>query len=216
MRCMTWNIRLGLQQGLLPIIDTLRREDVDLIALQEVGKDWSRGPQGDTAATIADALGFHHVFSPSIVADEQLYGHALLSRWPIIEANVFSLPEDVDEPRTLLQSFIEHPERRIQVVSTHLSHVEDRALQVPTLLQFVRKNRPDIVLGDLNSHEEPWLDELGRSLVLAAQEGLTFPAPNPTLRLDYLFGHGTWSEIAALNTGEISDHYPVLAKLTFS
>jgi len=216
MRCVTWNIRLGLQQGLLPIIETLRRENADLIALQEVGKDWSRGPEGDTAAAIANALGFHHVFSPSIVAGHQFYGHALLSRWPITKANVYSLPEEVDEPRTLLQAFVDHPSKRLQVLSTHLSHVEDREIQVPHLLKFVREHQPDLVMGDLNAHEEPWLDRLADALPLAVQEALTFPTPEPTLRLDYLFGKGTWSDVATLDTGEMSDHYPVRGILTFS
>lgn len=216
MNCLTWNIRLGLQRGLQPIIDTLRAESPDLISLQEVGRNWTRGPQGDTTAIIADALGYHSVFSPSIVLDGHEYGHALLSRWPISHAEVVALPEDTDEPRTLLIAEIAHPTRTLRIFSTHLSHVEDRALQAPFLLRQVLDRRPDILMGDLNSHEELWLDSLASRLTVAEQPELTFPTPEPTMRLDYLFGQGQWSDVARLDTSDISDHYPVKGTLTFS
>jgi endonuclease/exonuclease/phosphatase family metal-dependent hydrolase len=216
LKCLTWNIRLGLQQGLQPIIDVLRSEDPDLISLQEVGRNWTRGPEGDSTAIIADALGYYSVFSPSIVIDGHEYGHALLSRWPIAHADVVALPEDTDEPRTLLISEITHPLRSMRIFSTHLSHVEDRAIQVPFLLQQVWEKQPDVVMGDLNSHEELWLDSLRARLNMAEQWELTFPTPAPTMRLDYLFGQGQWSEVARLDTNDISDHYPVKGTLTFS
>lgn len=213
MKVMTWNIRLGIQKGLDAIIEEIRIHNPDILALQEVGRHWKMGPLGDTTTTIASALEYFGSFAPCIVEDQHEYGHALLSRWPIEEAEVIQLPQDVDEPRALLYTEVAHPEFKLKVLSTHLSYIDDRALQAPVLLNSVRDRRPHLVLGDLNADGEPWLLEMDGLLNRAEQPLATYPTPDPRLNLDYLFSTGTWKEAQRLDTGESSDHYAVLGVL---
>ena len=213
MKVMTWNIRLGIQEGLDSIIEHIKTQNPDILALQEVGRRWKMGPSGDTTTTIAQALGYFGSFAPCIVEDQHEYGHSLISRWPIEHVEIIQLPQDVDEPRALLYAEVKHPELRLKILSTHLSYIEDRALQTPVLLRSVQDRKPHLVLGDLNADDEPWLLEMDAILNRAEQPLATYPTPEPRLNLDYLFSTGMWKAAQRIDTGESSDHYVVLGIL---
>jgi len=236
-RFVTFNIRLGLQRGVAPIVDVARSLRPDLLALQEVGANWRDGPPGDTTRRIGLQTGLvHSTFVPTIGTGESVrYGHALLSRWPIRDLNRQFLAGGRGEPRAALSADIVGPEDRaedcVRFVSTHLSHIDsERRLQGPEFGKFVEEAMPTpnqkggpeapiVVAGDLNEPRErpsPWMRELLASFDEAGRldPAPTFENPVPERRIDYLLVAGAqWSDAFVADLPDLSDHRPVVADL---
>ncbi|WP_419993115.1 endonuclease/exonuclease/phosphatase family protein [Streptomyces boninensis] len=181
-RVMTWNLwwRFGpWQERGKAILDVLRRERPDVLALQEV---WARGDD-NFAGWLADELGMHWTWAPSPQPDrwrrrieepgegpEFDVGIALLSRWPIAERAVLRLPagEEPDDGQQALYARVEGPDGlRIPCFTTHLLSSgyasATRCAQVRALARFVAERRgdgpfPPVVTGDFNA--EPDSDEM--------------------------------------------------------
>ncbi len=144
-----WAARLPL------IVETLRAMDADVIGLQEVLQDAAVGLPNQ-AATIAEALGYRHVFCSVDGEDRpRRYGNAILTRLPIVEQDWTRL-EPLDDYRTALRVRVRLGDRLIDVVDTHLHHTPEggtiRARQIYNLLSWIGDgDTPLIVLGDLNA-----------------------------------------------------------------
>jgi endonuclease/exonuclease/phosphatase family metal-dependent hydrolase len=165
---LTWNLwwRFGPWEQRLPvIIDTIRRLDPDIVALQEV---WFADGTS-SAALIAQELGHHHVADHRLTLEGVGFGNAVLARWPISETLLVPLPAgDVehDEQRCCVLGVVEAPSDPIQVWSTHLNWRHDesavRQLQVRALCQAIAARRPrsypPVLCGDFNA--EPHSDEI--------------------------------------------------------
>ena len=182
-RVLTWNLwwRYGPWEERLPaIIETIRRLDPDLVALQEV---WVADGTS-SAHVIADALGLHAEVAHRLDFDGTGFGNAVLSRWPIERTAMRPLPgrEEVDEQRLVFMAEVAAPEASVQVFSTHLNwrhdHGDIRQAQVRELCAFVAAERPrsypPIVCGDFNA--EPGSDEIRMLTGLAAvpEPGVVF------------------------------------------
>lgn len=223
LRVMTYNIRLGIQQGPEAIGAIIQRAAPDVVALQEVGKHWSMGPQGDTAQEIADILGWPHVLYVNTIEQQgHRYGHALLSRHGFTQSRQLALPQHRDEPRALLSAQLNHAPSPV-ILSTHLSHLKDeRPAQAKVLVAQAREHArlgdPVIILGDLNAHHDtPWLRALTQDFqdADAQRARLTFPSHDPKVRLDYLLTHGgSWSDPDVIEDSEASDHFALCATWT--
>src|SRR6056297_1320435 len=101
----TYNIRLGIQQGLQAVAEVLQKAPgLDIVAVQEVGDSWQMGPSGDSTAHLAQLLGLDHFIHVPALTEESSdgsrarYGHALLSRWPLQYSTIVALPQYEDEP----------------------------------------------------------------------------------------------------------------------
>ncbi len=218
MKVMTWNIRLGIQQGLEPVAQRIETLDPDVVALQEVGRHWIMGPKGDTTARLAKRLGYPSaVFVPCLrLVGGAEYGHCLLSKHPLAYPRIVDLPMRVDEPRRLLLSQCITPWGRLNVASTHLSHIADRDSQGNVLLQHAKNLlSPSILLGDLNTQQAPWLGVLRQDYVDADPTNEhTFPAGKPERRIDFILGKGVcFFDTKVVDSGDISDHYPVITRI---
>lgn len=224
MRVATYNIRLGIQEGVAACAAVLERSGTpDLVALQEVGDGWTMGPSGHTAAELAGLLGLpHHLHIPALSAPEGgRYGTAILSRAPLDTLEVVALPRRRDEPRRAWVGRV----AGLTVVSTHLSHLDDeRTPQGEALrdlaLSLAAEGGRVLVMGDLNDQPPAaqWLADLLDTFA-AAPSPPTFPAHAPTRRIDWLLASpaaGRWetpvtpSDPAAVAA---SDHLPILAVL---
>lgn len=232
MRIMTYNIRIGIQQGVDAIAHVLGQANPDIVALQEVGKNWNYGPPvGDTLAKLSASTGLnYYAFAPALTlpgegddgADAQ-YGHGLLSRWPITSTRIQPLACIADEQRTMMFTTVETNRGRLQLLSTHLSHRDsDRPAQALQLLDAARTladtGQPTVMLGDFNEHfDAPWIQSLQKTWSDAdqAQNRLTFPSDEPRLRLDYMFAlNAAWqNDVDVIDEPHASDHRPVVASL---
>ncbi|HEU5406297.1 MAG TPA: endonuclease/exonuclease/phosphatase family protein [Nitrospira sp.] len=157
-----------LEERLDMTIQELRRLQPDIIAFQEAS-DSRR--HGNVPQRIADALGYHMVFAP---ATERIFGigrldrliisilgfkegPAILSRYPIVDSEVYDLPRCRYrlDPRILLRAEIDIPDGPVQVFSAHTSKGDECQLQrVGELFQAHRGTGQAILMGDLNTGEQ--------------------------------------------------------------
>jgi|SRR5690554_55808 len=223
MKIMTYNIRLGIQQGIEAIARAIASEQPDIVALQEVGSNWRMGPGGDTTAKIARLAGYPHAFYLATIFEDpgHRYGHALLSRWPLESVETVAFTQSIDEPRAAIVARILSPDGPIRAIATHLSHRdEERALQAPELIRLrdtVRTSgEPTVVLGDLNAGPDAaWMQQLADNMASAMQlsDAPTFPNPEPTQRIDHILMSGAvLTHAAVLNEDAASDHRPLVAE----
>jgi len=157
-----------LEERLDMTIQELRRLQPDIIAFQEAS-DSRR--HGNVPQRIADALGYHMLFAP---ATERIFGigrlnrliisilgfkegPAILSRYPIVDSEVYDLPRCRYrlDPRILLRAEIDIPAGPVQVFSAHTSKGDECQLQrVGELFQAHRGTGQAILMGDLNTGEQ--------------------------------------------------------------
>lgn len=220
---MTYNIRLGIQQGVEAVAARINAAKPDIVALQEVGHHWIMGPSGDTTAKLAKLTGLdHHIFVPAIFEDNNAqYGHAILSRYPITALQHQNLTQNEDEPRVLLHSRLHISETFNPIfLTTHLSWLDsDRPTHAKELTEavnhYMTQGESVFVMGDLNEHHDvAWIQSLTHILADAdhQQSRLTYPSTEPRLRLDYLLcSEGHWQDPTIIEDVETSDHFPVIA-----
>ena len=170
------------------------------------------------------------------VVGAYLWGNAILSRYPILTTTTHALPVTPDddpadpvdtEPRCALACQIATPAGRVTVISTHLAHLGQRARrhQAGRLAEIVTQTGGPVVLaGDLNAAiEQPELSELRPLLVDGfAAVGV---APGDARRescgadqIDHVLTRGfdVVECRVAREAGELSDHWPVVARLRLS
>ncbi len=179
---MTYNIRVGLgadgarQENephwrLEGIADVIRTSGADVVLLQEVDKNRERTNGVDQAAFLAEELDFEHRYAPAIETDDgQMYGIAVLSRWPIEDESVTQLfqpdysdhepevPSYYSEQRLAQTVTIEAPFGSFTAINTHLGLTyEQRVRQLEELASIAEDQKADgpVVLGgDLNSQPD--------------------------------------------------------------
>lgn len=147
------------------IVAALRELHPDVITLQEVFQHEGLPNQ---AKTIADALGYHHVFASVDAPDKpQRFGNAILTRHPIIARDWKAL-QPLDDYRNIVHVRIASDGREINVYDTHLHWTEGggaiRAKQVADALDYIAATDaglPSVLAGDLNaSMDAPELQPL--------------------------------------------------------
>jgi endonuclease/exonuclease/phosphatase family metal-dependent hydrolase len=150
---------------------------LDLLALQEVDRNWSeRTNRADVAAEIAGRLDWHYTYAPAISVatpgeGQREYGNAILSRWPIDSSTIHHLGEGISrdesdhstEPRVALETLIRTPGGPLRFIGTHLANTRhlhsNRITQIQgsRLARLVWEGRavaPTILAGDLNARPE--------------------------------------------------------------
>ena len=132
--------------------------EADVIALQEVDRNWTRSHMTDQVAEFAALFPEHHwIFGPAMDLDASIrddegrpvtrrrqFGNMLLSRGPIRSARNHLLPkialaEDLSLQRAALEGVIDAPSGPLRVYSVHLNHssAEERLLQIARLHQII-------------------------------------------------------------------------------
>lgn len=169
------------------------------------------------------------------VVGAHLWGDAILSRYPILTTTTHALPVTPDdpadpvdtEPRCALACHVATPAGRLTLISTHLAYLGQRARrrQACRLAEIVTQTGgPLILAGDLNAAiEQPELSELRPLLVDSfAAVGL---APGDAQRescgvdqIDHVLTRSldVVECRVAREAGELSDHWPVVARLRLS
>lgn len=241
-RVMTYNVHhcSGMDGRVSPrrIARIIGQEGPDLVALQEIDQGRSRSRSEDQAALIAAALGYEFRFCPTVSNEGQRYGHALLSRWPILTVKIDELPSLAGrwwpEARKALWAKILVDGREVNVVTTHLGLSprerldQMRALLGPEWLGPVFKSEPVILCGDLNLAPGSAAYGLVASKLRDVQVGrpghpprATFSSTQPFMRIDHIFASHHFDFMSSRVprsdlTRVASDHLPLLADLSFS
>jgi endonuclease/exonuclease/phosphatase family metal-dependent hydrolase len=231
LRVLTYNLHHGEgtdgKLDLERIAKVIQSTKPDLVALQEVDQSTRRSGGVDQVARLGELTGLHTAYGRAMDFQGGGYGVAMLSRWPLQNPRVHSLPSPEGvEPRVVLDVIvpIANNGSKIRFLVTHVDHKRDpvhRSLQVARIRELFPVDgsevTPAILAGDLNAapHSDvmkallnDWTDSA------AGQMFLTSPASSPRVKIDYvLFRPSTWRvvETRALQEPLASDHLPVLA-----
>ena len=239
-KIMTYNIQHGHVHlsnpgriDLTVMADVIRDEDADIIGLNEVR---GRGVHPEyTAQTefMAGYLGYHGWFGRSFyVGGWNPYGNAVLSRWPIVEAKVYSIPDPANpadaprfEPRSILRAVIDLPDGgRFAVYSSHfgLSPVEAEHAASFAAALTAGESLPFALMGDFNvTPDDPVLTPLDTRLrethsILVSRGEKSHPSHAPSLLIDYIYTSKNVT-VWDVRVRQIvaSDHCPVVAEISF-
>lgn len=247
MRVMTYNTHHGANRAgewnIEAIAETIEDTAPDVIALQEVDRNWGdRSGRIDQPAWYAERLGMHVHYVPNLVmptadgAHAAEYGLAVLSRWPLI-APGHRLYEGVyAEPRGLVASLVdvggtpgvEAGGRALRIFNTHLSVRSStaRESEIRQLLSYAdpEADLPTVVAGDFNAlTRAPALRAMRGSHHDSWEVGLgsaaTFPSPLPVAgrRIDYLWTNRHLRSVQTVVVrSKASDHYALVSDLAWN
>lgn len=205
------------------IADVIRNSGADVVALNEVDKNWDRSGNVDQTQKLAEILDMHSVFAPT-VGDN--YGNAVLSRYPILSSTVHPLTPGA-EPRVCIESRIDVEGVLITFMAVHLDSQTNRAAEVLDIVKIIRGKPPEekiVLAGDFNL--EPAAAELRPLLEyvddarIAAGGNLTATMVDSNIWIDYVFVSPNLKSAVRIcrslrtpTTAVASDHYPVYAEL---
>jgi endonuclease/exonuclease/phosphatase family metal-dependent hydrolase len=138
-----------------------KRENIDVLGIQEA----SVTPGiGNSLETLTLRLGYYYVYahlegSFDLIKFEN--GNGVLSRFPIVEKEVFRFPHQVDpfENRSVIRAVIASPRGPFTIFSTHLSGGSSTVnlQQALDLAEFIASRRtagPAFLTGDFNAQPD--------------------------------------------------------------
>ena len=209
------------------MVEAIKTCDADIIGLNEMR---DKGPSEDYEAQteiLAEKLGYYHCFAKAIDFEgENPYGNALISKYPIVSAEVILIPapevrgyNGYYEDRCLLKAVIEAEGRRITVMVIHFGLNPDEA---ENAVKAVISNLPEdnvVLMGDFNLPPEnelllPIREKLFDTAKLFSEEKFSYPSDEPYIKIDYIFTSGDVKVLSA-DIPEIiaSDHRPHTATI---
>lgn len=228
-RLATYNIHHGAdaqgRQNLEGTLSEIKKLDADILFLTEVDVRNVRSGLVDQAEFLAQGGDYpYYFFAPAL----SNYGTALLSRFPIIDAQRYRLPNRFGvEPRVLLEATLSVYGSELELYGVHLTL--DRGLrlkQVDSLLRRAFQGQSDdqVIIGDFNvavdAPEIERMNQAGFSDAAASQGQViqTFPASEPRHQIDYIFVSpalgGLITEVQVPRTLK-SDHLPYAASFSW-
>ena len=208
--------------------DAIRKADADIIGLNEMRGEGPDADYTDQTKAIADMLGFHYYFAKAIEFNNKgPYGNAILSRYPIKQAETFIIPDPVikDEPAYYETRCILKADFDVAAgFSVYVSHfglaVSEKRNAVKTLIQLIDKQeKPYVFMGDLNmTPDNELLQPIYNRLIDTANvfnnTKLSFPSDQPRVKIDYIFTSKDIRVISAdVPSIVVSDHRPHIAVL---
>jgi endonuclease/exonuclease/phosphatase family metal-dependent hydrolase len=174
------------------LIEALRAQNADVIALQEVLEDANAGLENQ-AEMLARELGGYKVAFVSTDPEgaPRRYGSALLTRLPILAQDSVRL-EPLDDYRTALRLRVSAAGRPVDVVVTHLAHQPEagavRARQISHLLSWLPQDGvPLVVMGDFNAPQE----DPGLATMTGPRFTSALPPGSATTTLNPAKGHAS-------------------------
>ena len=199
----------------------LRDHAVDLAVVTGVDRGWWLTGGQDLLPLFAAELGLEHVrFVP---AADEVHGHALVSRFPIAEFGVESLPSAPGpSSHSLLVAVVELDDGSpLGIVGTELASTpRTQAWQLPqaravagTVARLRERTVPTVLLGDLGAPAgSTTLDSFETLLDSALPEGArTFPSPAPLeLRAHVFLSPELRRSTVTIPSSEASTHLPVV------
>jgi len=229
-RVVTFNLHAGFDEAggfaLDEMLLALRRQDPDVVALQEVSRGWVINGSADLFELARESLGLEGVSAPSIGGD---WGNAVFTRWPPKAARNEPIPPpDLRLRRAVALVDLEAPEdatRELRILATHLHYrsgddaIRDRQARfIVDELSAPPDTMPSILLGDFNA--EPGstclaiLEAAGWRDALASSGELTYPSTDPVRRIDTILLRGPWRVLSARVAPPWgSDHRAVIAEI---
>jgi len=138
------------------LTDVLTEADLDVVGIQEVDRETDEDTGEDWLVKLADAAGYpYYTFCQTMELDEGVFGTAILSKHPIIDANTWKLEVSRGkEPRSLAHAAILLDKGIAHVFNTHLcaSSMHLKSVNIASMAYTLRAAgvSPYTVTGDFN------------------------------------------------------------------
>ena len=231
MRLLSYNIHKGIggrdrRYRLSRILEVIRREEADLLCLQEVARGSPRSYYDDQPKLLAELTqSTAHLFQLNVHWQEGGYGNLLLSRWPIGEHHQIPLTFDGKKPRGGQIATVETPEGPLLLLNWHLGLSEkERDWQVRHLLAHrlfqESAHLPALIAGDFNDWRnalvpDPMLKAGFQQVTSPPSHFRSFPAYLAMGSLDKAFFRGAVlirqaHIVHSRLTRDASDHLPLV------
>jgi endonuclease/exonuclease/phosphatase family metal-dependent hydrolase len=242
LRVATYNVHgcvgMDRQRSEARIAEVIAQLSVDIVALQELDLSRRRSAGVDQTGMIAEQLGWHSHFHPAMRRDDEHYGNAVLSRYPLTFCRAAELPGTAPffcrENRAALEMDVETNLGPVHIINTHLGlGWRERLLQAQLFTSAewqaaIAGDAPLILLGDFSSlpRSRPYraltryLRDV-RQLVRATRPIRTFPTWFPALAVDHIFVNAALQPLSlTVHRSAVariaSDHFPLIAELVLS
>lgn len=233
-RVMTYNIHHGAgldgKVDLERIAEVIKREQADIVALQEVDKGVERTARRDCPAELAALTGMSCVFSNNFRYQGGEYGNAVLTRFPVKRwTNRHYQMLRPGEQRGLLQVVLDVRGRELVFLDTHVDYRGDDAERLSNAVEILEaiqacRGRPMILCGDFNdtpgsrTHQKIAQQFTDTWTAVGSGDGFTIPVEKPRKRIDYIWiakDSGLEAVQVWVPKSEASDHLPVVGELRF-
>lgn len=241
LKVITFNIRsFEPNFDLTPYAALLKSYNADIICLNEVENRSSRqmvdGKYRDVVQDFAAKLGLFGIFGYSYnlankkgeypesnytYCENELYGNAIMSRYPIMSSNSFQLPrppESADQRSVLTVDVLLPSQKTIRVAVTHLDHIGGQMEQSQVLIsdKVLDGKTPTILTGDMNEFRGGnVMNNILTKYDRMDNDDGTYLGSS---KIDYILGSkGDWRLISSevlsryLNGEELSDHCPLMS-----
>lgn len=212
------------------IAAVIKRENPDIVALQEIDVNTARSGKINQATATASKAGYESFyFAKAIDFDGGGYGVAILSKYRLSKTVTHHLPTDETtggEPRVLATAEIQLPNgKTLQFACTHLDAQKsdvNRLMQIKEISRLTSASPvPLIIAGDFNATEgSDVINMLDQDFIRTCQQCRpTLDEDGDDIAIDFIaFKPASKFTVAShkvLQDVHASDHYPVVAVLKF-
>ncbi len=205
--------------NVLAVRDALAAIDADIIVLQETEGARITSQVADPVRWLAWSLHMHHHAGAPM--SEQSYNVAILSKNPLIDAQVVWLPALDSIERLAVTATVDTIRGPVFLIATHFQtdvFPDDRTRQAAAVRDLASQTEhPVILAGDLNT--EPADDPAWILLNQTFEDhwtdgpGYTSEAGSPARRIDHIMTRGIApSQMWTFGGPEVSDHLGVAAR----
>ena len=220
LRVVVYNVR-GFRDGFDALVRLVGHFEPDVLLLNETGGRWR-------LRRFAKALGMRVASDPWVWFRRRVKDAVLVRAPWWVSAHRQQRFEGTPAmyPRGALVAELENGDARLVAVATHLGlHPRERLHDAHEIGRLVPQARAAVIGGDLNERPDGKAvallsERFGDAWLLGGDaDGDTFPADEPTARIDYLFvTKGIAVQRVIVPPGEdartASDHRPVVGELT--
>ena len=210
------------------IANTIKNCGADIVGLQEIRGEGPREDYTNQIKILSEKTGFHYYFAEAIkVEGSNPYGNAILSKYPIINAENIAIPDpevkkykDGYETRCILRAEID-VEGGLNVLVSHFGlNKDEQKNAVATVLENLPIEK-SVLMGDFNVKPKsrilkPIKERMYDTAEKFDSKKLSFPSDKPKIKIDYIFTTNDLTVISA-DIPEIvsSDHRPHIATIEF-
>ena len=208
------------------IANTIKNCGAEIIGLQEIRGEGTREDYVAQIKILSEKTGFYYYFAEAIkVEGSNPYGNAILSKYPIINAETIAIPDpevkkykDGYETRCILKAEIDIADGLNVLVSHFGLNKDEQKNAVATVLD----NLPDkkcVLMGDFNMKPKnrilkPIKEKLFDTAEKFTRKKLSYPSDKPKVKIDYIFvSNDLCVESADIPEIISSDHRPNVATI---